>query len=117
MMGSRSAGRWVPSPAAPDPGALPALAEVLADSEQRRAGRSQAQLRELLAHPERLEVHEELGALFGQVASVDDLNVLSALRGRPRLEQLMEATRLTQAEVEDVLHHLLWRGVVGVADD
>jgi hypothetical protein len=115
LMASRSAGRWTPGVSQPGPTIFPLLGTLLAESGVRRAERSRALQHELVSRPERLEVHDELGALYGQGASVDELNVLSALRARPGFSQLMEDTHLEQAEVEDIVHHLLWRGVVTVA--
>jgi DNA-binding response OmpR family regulator len=93
----------------------PELAAVLQEAVSRRGESTRWALKELAARPERLVVHEELGALYGRSATVDELCVLNALRERRSLDELTAESHTGPSDVEDILQHLLWRGVVAAA--
>ncbi len=114
LASSRGSGQFTPSTPSPSPSAAPTLERMLSESTQRSSERARVALTQLALQPERLVVHDELGALYGRAASVDELNVLSALRQRRSLDALTDVTQLSQPDVEDIVHHLLWRGVVAL---
>ena len=109
---ARGRGTFTPAPPTGVFARAPALAAVLAEAISRRGESTRWALKELAARPERLVVHEELGALYGRSASVEELNVLNALRERRSLDELTREARTDRSDVEDILQHLLWRGVV-----
>lgn len=115
---SRGRGTFSPTPTSTSTELTeaPELEPLLAEAVSRRSEFTRAALKELALRPERLVVHEELGALFGKSASLDELNVLNGLRERRSLEALTHAARSEMAEVEDILQHLLWRGIVTAED-
>jgi CheY-like chemotaxis protein len=114
LVASRGSGLFTPQEPSRASGGV-WLSTMLSESAHRRTERSRQALRELASRPERLVVNDELSSLFGRSASVDELNVLSALRERRGLGAVSEASGVPAEDVEDIVHHLLWRGVVALA--